>query len=86
MQPLAVSLANYISNMAGRADNPYGAILAGAVRAGGPGGRAVRGLPAALHLRGPRLRGEGIGLGGPAGQPARATPYKTAADDAGPSG
>jgi multiple sugar transport system permease protein len=31
MQPLAVSLANYISNIAGRAENPYGAILAGAV-------------------------------------------------------
>jgi len=31
MQPLAVSLANYISNIAGRASNPYGAILAGAV-------------------------------------------------------
>ncbi len=31
MQPLAVSLANYISNVAGRAANPYGAILAGAV-------------------------------------------------------
>lgn len=31
MQPLAVSLANYIDNMAGRAANPYGAILAGAV-------------------------------------------------------
>ncbi len=31
MQPLAVTLANYISNIAGRADNPYGAILAGAV-------------------------------------------------------
>ncbi|MBA2573448.1 MAG: carbohydrate ABC transporter permease [Nocardioidaceae bacterium] len=31
MQPLAVSLANYISNIAGRAANPYGAILAGAV-------------------------------------------------------
>lgn len=30
MQPLAVSLANYISNVAGRATNPYGAILAGA--------------------------------------------------------
>src|SRR5215210_3437115 len=30
MQPLAVSLANYISNVAGRAANPYGAILAGA--------------------------------------------------------
>jgi multiple sugar transport system permease protein len=30
-QPLAVTLANYISNIAGRADNPYGAILAGAV-------------------------------------------------------
>jgi multiple sugar transport system permease protein len=31
LQPLAVTLANYISNIAGRADNPYGAILAGAV-------------------------------------------------------
>lgn len=30
LQPLAVSLANYISNVAGRAGNPYGAILAGA--------------------------------------------------------
>jgi multiple sugar transport system permease protein len=31
MQPLAVALANYISNVAGRAANPFGAILAGAV-------------------------------------------------------
>jgi multiple sugar transport system permease protein len=31
MQPLAVSLANYIDNVAGRATNPYGAILAGSV-------------------------------------------------------
>jgi multiple sugar transport system permease protein len=31
LQPLAVSLANFISNIAGRAANPYGAILAGAV-------------------------------------------------------
>ena len=31
MQPLAVSLANYITNVAGRAANPFGAILAGAV-------------------------------------------------------
>ncbi|GAA2071384.1 carbohydrate ABC transporter permease [Actinomadura alba] len=30
MQPLAVSLANYMSNVAARAANPYGAILAGA--------------------------------------------------------
>jgi multiple sugar transport system permease protein len=30
MQPLAVALANYISNVAGRAANPYRAILAGA--------------------------------------------------------
>jgi multiple sugar transport system permease protein len=30
LQPLAVSVANYISNVAGRAANPYGAILAGA--------------------------------------------------------
>jgi multiple sugar transport system permease protein len=31
LQPLAVSLANYISTIAGRAANPFGAILAGAV-------------------------------------------------------
>jgi multiple sugar transport system permease protein len=31
MQPLAVSLANYIDNVAATATNPYGAILAGAV-------------------------------------------------------
>ena len=31
MQPLAVSLANYMSNIAGRAANPFGSILAGAV-------------------------------------------------------
>jgi len=31
LQPLAVSLANYIANIAGRAANPYGAILAGSV-------------------------------------------------------
>ncbi len=30
MQPLAVSLAGYISNVAARASNPYGAVLAGA--------------------------------------------------------
>ena len=31
MQPLAVSLANYISNVVGSATNPFGAALAGAV-------------------------------------------------------
>jgi multiple sugar transport system permease protein len=31
LQPLAVTLANYISNIAGRATNPFGAGLAGAV-------------------------------------------------------
>jgi len=31
LQPLAVSLANYITTLAGRAANPFGAILAGAV-------------------------------------------------------
>jgi len=30
LQPLAVSLANYISNLAGRSANPFGSILAGA--------------------------------------------------------
>ena len=36
MQPLAVSLANYISNVAARATNPYGAMFAGAVVLAGP--------------------------------------------------
>jgi multiple sugar transport system permease protein len=31
LQPLAVTLANYLSNVAGRAANPFGAGLAGAV-------------------------------------------------------
>ena len=31
LQPLAVSLANYINTQAGRAANPFGAMLAGAV-------------------------------------------------------
>ena len=31
LQPLAVSLANYISNVAASASNPFGATLAGAV-------------------------------------------------------
>src|SRR6478672_8270983 len=31
LQPLAVTLANYISNIAARATNPFGAVLAGAV-------------------------------------------------------
>jgi multiple sugar transport system permease protein len=31
MQPLAVALANYISNVAATAANPFGAVLAGAV-------------------------------------------------------
>jgi multiple sugar transport system permease protein len=36
LQPLAVSLANYLANVAGRADNPYGSILAGACVLAGP--------------------------------------------------
>jgi multiple sugar transport system permease protein len=36
MQPLAVSLANYISNIAATATNPFGAILAGACVLAGP--------------------------------------------------
>jgi multiple sugar transport system permease protein len=36
MQPLAVSLANYISNVAATASNPFGAILAGACVLAGP--------------------------------------------------
>ena len=38
MQPLAVTLANYISNVATRAANPFGAILAGAVVLAAPAG------------------------------------------------
>ena len=60
MQPLAVSLANYISNVAGRAANPYGAILAGAVVLAAPGGGAVRGLPEALHRLRPRVGRQGM--------------------------
>ena len=37
MQPLAVSLANYISTVAGTMANPFGAILAGAVVLAVPG-------------------------------------------------
>ena len=48
MQPLAVSLANYISNVAARAANPFGAILAGACVLAAPGDRAVHRLPAAF--------------------------------------
>ena len=36
LQPLAVSLANYISNVAASASNPFGATLAGAVVLAGP--------------------------------------------------
>jgi multiple sugar transport system permease protein len=36
LQPLAVSLANYISNLSSRASNPFGAILAGACVLAGP--------------------------------------------------
>jgi ABC-type glycerol-3-phosphate transport system permease component len=36
MQPLAVSLANYISNVANSTANPFGAMLAGAVVLAGP--------------------------------------------------
>ncbi|WP_235928907.1 carbohydrate ABC transporter permease [Marisediminicola senii] len=36
LQPLAVSLANYISNVAASAANPFGATLAGAVVLAGP--------------------------------------------------
>jgi multiple sugar transport system permease protein len=36
LQPLAVALANYISNVSSRAANPFGAILAGACVLAGP--------------------------------------------------
>jgi multiple sugar transport system permease protein len=36
LQPLAVALANYISNVSARAANPFGAILAGACVLAGP--------------------------------------------------
>ena len=62
MQPLAVSLANYINNVAARAANPFGAILAGACVLAAPGGGAVHRLPASLHLHQSRFRREGLTL------------------------
>ena len=61
MQPFAVSLANYMQNVAARADNPDGAILAGGGAARRPRGRAVRRLPEALHVRRARFRRQGVG-------------------------
>ena len=60
MQPLAVSLANYISNVAGRAANPYGAILAGAVVLAAPAVALFVAFQTALHHVGHRLWGEGM--------------------------
>ena len=60
MQPLAVALANYMSNVAARAANPFGALLAGRVRAGRAGDRAVRRLPAPLRRHQPRIQCEGL--------------------------
>ena len=49
-QPLAVALANYISTVAAAADNPYGAILAGAAVLAAPAVGAVHRVPAPLRL------------------------------------
>ena len=60
MQPLAVSLANYISNLASRAANPFGAILAGACVLAAPVIGLFISLPAPLHLERHRLRRQGL--------------------------
>ena len=60
MQPLAVSLANYISNVAARAANPYRRHPGRRLRAGRAGRGPLHRLPAALRLHRPRLRGEGL--------------------------
>ena len=60
LQPLAVSLANYISSVAGRAANPYGAILAGACVLAAPAVVALHRLPEALHRLRHRVRREGM--------------------------
>ena len=60
LQPLAVTLANYISNIAGRADNPYGAILAGAVVLAAPAVALFVDFPEALHRSELEQRCEGM--------------------------
>ena len=60
MQPLAVSLANYIGTVSGRAANPFGAILAGACVLAAPAVVAVPRLPAAVRRRADRLGGQGM--------------------------
>ena len=60
MQPLAVSLANYISTVSGPGLQPVRGDPRRRVRAGGAGGGAVRRLPAPLRPEQPRLRREGM--------------------------
>ena len=60
LQPLAVTLANYISNIAGRAANPFGAILAGAVVLAAPAVALFLVVPEAVHGLGDQQRGEGL--------------------------
>ena len=64
LQPLAVSLANYISNVAGSAANPFGAVARRCGGAGGAGGDLVYRLPAVLRGQRPRCRGEGVKAAG----------------------
>ena len=60
LQPLAVTLANYISNIAGRADNPYGAILAGAVVLAAPAVALFVVFQKHVHRRRAQQRSEGM--------------------------
>ena len=60
LQPLAVTLANYISNIAGRATNPFGAILAGAVVLAAPAVALFVVVPEAVHGLRHQQRGEGL--------------------------
>ena len=60
MQPLAVSLANYISTVSGPRLQPVRGDPRRRVRAGRAGGRAVHRLPEAVRPEQPRLGGEGM--------------------------
>ena len=60
MQPLAVSLANYISTVAASAANPFGAILAGACVLAVPAVALFIAFQTPLRLHGSRIRREGM--------------------------
>ena len=59
-QPLAVSLANYISTIQASVANPFGSILAGAVVLAIPGDRPVHRLPEAIRVDRSRIGSQGM--------------------------